>query len=151
MDNLKNDSNELTNNRYYQRLDRIEEKIDKLSDAVIAIARVEEKIVAIEGEKQDYWNRLNNHALKIDEHEVDITKVDARSEMLERLHTRDKEDCHVRQQELAERISTVEKSVDMIEKSVEGIERTTLVLHRLAWASVAVGLAIIGNYFTGLI
>lgn len=151
MDNLSNETQDLSNNRYYQRLDRIEEKIDKLSDAVIAIARVEEKIVAIEGEKQDYWNRLNNHAVKIDEHELKITKVDARADMLERLHTRDKEDCHVRQQELAERISAVEKSVDTIENSVSSIVRTTTVLHRLAWTAVAVGLAIVGNFFTGVI
>jgi len=30
------------------RLDRIEEKLDKLSDAIVAIARAEEKIIAME-------------------------------------------------------------------------------------------------------
>jgi len=30
------------------RLDRIEEKIDKLSDAMIALARAEERLIAIE-------------------------------------------------------------------------------------------------------
>lgn len=150
MDNLRGEPSNPSGIDYGSRLDRIESKIDKLSDAVIAIARAEERIVAIEADKQDYWNRLNNHSTKIDEHELKITKVIAATEMLERLHTRDKEECHIRQKEQGERIGSVERAVDTIEKSVEGIERTTKVLHRLAWTSVAAALAIVGNYFAGI-
>lgn len=40
---------ETSNNKFYaDRLDRIEDKIDKLADTVVAIARAEEKLVALE-------------------------------------------------------------------------------------------------------
>lgn len=50
-----------------KRFDRIEEKIDKLSDAMITLARAEEKIMAMESDRQNMLERLNRHSEKLDE------------------------------------------------------------------------------------
>ena len=47
------------------RLDRMEEKIDKLSDAMITLARTEQKLVAIEAEKTVLNDRMNKHSDKL--------------------------------------------------------------------------------------
>lgn len=49
------------------RFDRIEAKIDKLSDAMISLARAEEKLMAIESDRANMTERLNRHSEKIDE------------------------------------------------------------------------------------
>lgn len=49
------------------RLDRIEQKIDKLSEAMISLARAEEKLMAIEIDRHNIIERLNRHSEKIDE------------------------------------------------------------------------------------
>lgn len=41
-----------------QRLDRIENKIDKLSETVVAMARVEEKILALENDKKFLMEKM---------------------------------------------------------------------------------------------
>ncbi len=48
------------------RLDRIEEKIDKLSEAMIHLARAEEKLVAIERNNANYNERMNKLSAKLD-------------------------------------------------------------------------------------
>lgn len=48
------------------RLNRIEEKIDKLAEAMISIARAEEKISSIEEDRDIYWERLNRLSAKMD-------------------------------------------------------------------------------------
>lgn len=50
-----------------QRLSRIEEKIDRLADAMIALARAEEKIAAISEAQNNQNERLNRLSQKIDE------------------------------------------------------------------------------------
>src|SRR5210317_960109 len=112
------------------RLDRIEFKIDKLSDAVIAIARAEERIIAIEADKQDYWQRLNNHSQKIDEHDLTLTKALGSIEMIEKMANRDRDEYFARQKDQGERLG-------MVEKSVADISRTTTIIHRLAWSAAA--------------
>ena len=49
------------------RLDRLEQKIDKLTDAMVTLARTEEKIMALEGDKKTLTERINRHSEKIDE------------------------------------------------------------------------------------
>ena len=44
-----------------QRLDRIESKIDTLSDAMIQLARAEEKLSNIESNTRNQYERLNRH------------------------------------------------------------------------------------------
>lgn len=47
------------------RLVRIEDKLDKLSDAVIAIARTEEQITTIFSQQRAFETKLNNHEVEI--------------------------------------------------------------------------------------
>lgn len=56
-----------------KRLDRIEEKIDKLSDAMIALARAEEKLIGIENNHNNHFERMNkfSHKLDVIERKVD--------------------------------------------------------------------------------
>ena len=49
-----------------QRLDRIEEKIDKLSEAVVAIARTEEKLASLQSEHNKNYDRMNKFSEKLD-------------------------------------------------------------------------------------
>lgn len=50
-----------------KRFDRIENKIDKLSDAMVSLARTEEKIMSMESDRANTIERLNRHSEKIDE------------------------------------------------------------------------------------
>ena len=56
------------------RLDRIEAKIDKLSDAMITIARAEEKLVSMEQKYIAQYDRMNKFSQKLDELERLVTQ-----------------------------------------------------------------------------
>lgn len=49
------------------RLDRIESKLDTLADAMIALARTEEKLGALKEDHDRAFERMNNHSRKLDE------------------------------------------------------------------------------------
>ena len=49
------------------RLDRIEQKIDKLADAMISLARAEEKIIALQDDHENMRERMNKLSVKLDE------------------------------------------------------------------------------------
>ena len=49
------------------RLDRIEEKIDKLCDAVVSLARAEEKIHSLEEKTVTIWQSIDDLHSKFDE------------------------------------------------------------------------------------
>jgi len=55
-----------------QRLSRIEEKIDKLSDAMVSLARTEEKILQMEKNSQNAYERMNKFSLKLDAIEAKV-------------------------------------------------------------------------------
>ena len=59
------------------RLDRIERKIDKLADAVISLARAEEKLVSLEKEQNVVIFKVNSLEKKVDETEKSLLKVDS--------------------------------------------------------------------------
>jgi Flp pilus assembly protein TadB len=50
-----------------QRLDRIEEKIDKLAEAMISLARAEEKLISIEKSNYTHFERMNRFSAKLDD------------------------------------------------------------------------------------
>ena len=50
------------------RLDRIEIKIDKLSETVIALARAEEKLITLESNRLEVGKRLDAHDERLDRH-----------------------------------------------------------------------------------
>ena len=49
------------------RFDRLEDKIDKLADAMISLARVEEKLSNLERNNQNNFERMNKFSKKLDE------------------------------------------------------------------------------------
>ena len=49
------------------RLDKIEDKIDKLTDTMVAMARAEEKITALRGDQNKMYDRINRLSVKLDE------------------------------------------------------------------------------------
>ena len=48
-----------------KRLDRIEEKLDRLTDAIVAIARAEEKLVVLEKERATMIARVESIDVRI--------------------------------------------------------------------------------------
>ena len=48
------------------RLDRIEEKLDKMGEVLISIARFEEKMDAYNEYRQNSWDRMNKFSEKLD-------------------------------------------------------------------------------------
>ena len=56
------------------RLNRIEEKIDKLSEAMVSIARAEEKLVAMESKYAAQYDRMNAFSKKLDHIETKVTE-----------------------------------------------------------------------------
>lgn len=57
------------------RLDRIEDKIDKMSEAIITLARVEEKISDLEVRREEQHVRLNRLSEKIDNIDNHVTSL----------------------------------------------------------------------------
>ena len=53
--------------REESRLARIEDKIDKLSDAMIDLARAEEKLINIEKANSQHFERMNRFSMRMDE------------------------------------------------------------------------------------
>jgi predicted nuclease with TOPRIM domain len=49
------------------RLLRIEEKLDKLADAMVSLARAEEKMVGLKDDHQKMYDRVNRLSQKLDE------------------------------------------------------------------------------------
>lgn len=48
------------------RLDRIEEKLDKLADAMISLARAEEKLAGLKDDHTNMYERVNRLSAKLD-------------------------------------------------------------------------------------
>ena len=49
-----------------KRLDRIEEKLDQMSEVLIALARFEEKMDAYNDYRNKSWERMNKFSAKLD-------------------------------------------------------------------------------------
>lgn len=62
------------------RLDRIEQKIDRLAETVISLARAEEKLIALEKDKTFLMDRMIKTEERIDgvEKKVDETNITVR-------------------------------------------------------------------------
>ena len=57
-----------------QRLDRIEEKIDKLSEVLTSMARAEEKITNLSNDHDKMYERINRLSTKLDDIEHRVIK-----------------------------------------------------------------------------
>tara|TARA_B110000285_G_scaffold122810_1_gene138844 strand:- start:1281 stop:1544 length:264 start_codon:yes stop_codon:yes gene_type:complete len=65
------------------RLDRIEEKIDKLAEAMVSLARAEEKINILQSDHHDQKSRMNRFSDKLDAIEK---KVDSNAKTVDFIH-----------------------------------------------------------------
>lgn len=54
------------------RLTRIEEKLDRLADAMVAMARAEEKINSLNDDHNKQYERLNRLSVKLDDIEKKV-------------------------------------------------------------------------------
>lgn len=63
---MKQEVKQVARQTQTQRLDRIEEKIDKLADAMISIARAEERLISIEQYNANQHERMNKFSSKLD-------------------------------------------------------------------------------------
>lgn len=66
------------------RLDRIEEKIDRLSDAIITLARVEEKISDLELRRAESHERVNRISKSIDDISIQTSVIGQKVAILEK-------------------------------------------------------------------
>lgn len=62
-----------------ERLQRIEDKLDKLADVVVGMARVEEKIIDLETRRAEGHERLNRISGKVDD--IDSHVISMRERM----------------------------------------------------------------------
>ena len=58
------------------RLDRIEDKIDKLAETVVSLARVEEKLIGLEKSNQFIIEQSAKHDAQTDEMDNRVTKLE---------------------------------------------------------------------------
>ena len=62
------------NERYEERMDRIEKKLDQLTNAVVSIARAEEKIAVLIEDTQEIKAAVNSHTNRIHQLELDSSQ-----------------------------------------------------------------------------
>lgn len=55
-----------------KRLDRIEEKLDKMGEVLVALARFEEKMDAYNEYRERSWDRMNKFSSKLDDIEKKV-------------------------------------------------------------------------------
>ena len=60
------------NDTTHHRLDRIEEKLDKLATAMVSIARAEEKIASMQDFQHNQIERVNRLSVKLDDIEKKV-------------------------------------------------------------------------------
>lgn len=149
MDNINEMSQDLENNRYYQRLeqtvarlDTLNDKLDKIMDGLatarIESARVEERVAQIEINKVDYWNRLNRHSEEIDHAKNDIAKLAGQYNLMKSHFDTDTERCEETQEEHKGRIAELElKTAEVL--------RTTVLINRAFWLFITGFSAYLGN------
>jgi low affinity Fe/Cu permease len=67
------------------RLDRIEKKIDKLSETVISLARAEEKLISLENDKKFLMERMVKSEDRIDDVEERVSDMAVTVTVINRL------------------------------------------------------------------
>jgi hypothetical protein len=67
------------------RLARIEDKLDKVSDAIVALARVEEKIADLETRREEGHERLNRISTKVDNIDSGVITMRERMNILTKI------------------------------------------------------------------
>jgi len=67
------------------RLQRIEEKLDKLADVIVGMARVEEKIADLEIRRAESHERLNRMSKKMDNIDSHVTSMRERMNVMTKM------------------------------------------------------------------
>jgi len=73
------------NSQTEHRLDRIESKLDALSETIISIARAEEKLTSLEKEKLIIWRRIEHLEEDQKKHDVQIIENKGTIQVLNRV------------------------------------------------------------------
>jgi chromosome segregation ATPase len=69
----------------HDRLGRIEVKLDKLADAMVSLARAEEKIAAMQENQNNHFERLNRFSQKLDEIESKVADNNRTVQLIHKL------------------------------------------------------------------
>jgi flagellar capping protein FliD len=64
----------MSEDQHEKRFDRIEEKLDRLSEAMVLIARTDEKLVAMEQKYAAQYERMNRFSQKLDDIDKQLTE-----------------------------------------------------------------------------
>jgi len=64
----------MSEDQHEKRFDRIEEKLDKLSEAMVLIARTDEKLVSMEQKYAAQYDRMNRFSQKLDDIDKQLTE-----------------------------------------------------------------------------
>lgn len=75
-DEMNNNQQSSTSAISSERLNRIEDKIDKLSETVVSLARVEEKLLSLERSNQCIISRTDNTRQDLDAIDTRITQLE---------------------------------------------------------------------------
>ena len=67
------------------RLERIEDKVDRLAESLITVARVEERIATILSNQVETNKRLGRHSNRLDDVETGLAKTQGIGRVAERL------------------------------------------------------------------
>lgn len=129
---------ELNSDRYEHRLDRIETKIDKLADAMISIARAEERIVAIEEDKKNILDALNNVNTRLEMGDQRINKVENDVSVIDKLMEKDRSF-------FMERIKDHGQRMGELEGKINDASRTTGLINKAFWLIATGSLAYLGS------
>jgi len=68
-----------------ERLLRIEEKIDRLTEVTVTLARVESKIQDLETRRYEAYERVNRLSASIDDVDERVTALGARMELMSKI------------------------------------------------------------------
>jgi chromosome segregation ATPase len=68
-----------------ERLLRIEEKIDRLTEVTVTLARVESKIQDLETRRSEAYERVNRLSASIDDVDERVTSLGARMDLMSKI------------------------------------------------------------------
>ena len=68
-----------------KRLDKIEEKIDRLADSMILLARAEERLITMEADRTRMWKRLREMEVELEGFRAEVTEYKNSVSMFNRL------------------------------------------------------------------
>lgn len=111
---------------FHQRLDRIESKIDSLSEAIISIARVEQQLVNMEKDRRDMWTRMAAQDAGLDSCNSRLQTLETGFALLSQENKEEKLHTHTDHERISE-----------LEKEVNDAVKTIRVIHRLFWIGLS--------------